>query len=496
MLFVNRYLSTSNLKLQTMSPLLISAFILGYFLLLILVSYFTSKGADNDAFFTGKKQSHWFLVAFGMIGASLSGVTFISIPGWVGATQFSYMQVVMGYFFGYIVIATVLMPLYYRLNLVSIYSYLNERFGFYSYKTGASFFILSRIIGSAFRLFLVANVLQILVFNQWNVPFFVTVAITILLIWLYTFKGGIKTIVWTDTLQTLFMLTSVGITIYIISSKLGLGVSEMYHEVKDSKYSQVFFFDDWNDKRHFVKQFFSGMFITIVMTGLDQDMMQKNLTCKNINDAKKNMFTFSFILIFVNMAFLILGALLFIYADKIGIQIPTRTDDLFPLIASEHLNLFAGVLFVLGLIAAAYSSADSALTALTTSVCVDFLSIDTKTNDKKESTRKRVHVLISFVMFITILLFSLISDESVISSVFKAAGYTYGPLLGLYAFGLFTKLNVKDNWVPLICIISPIISYILNMYSVELFNGYQFNFEILIVNGLLTFLGLLLISKK
>lgn len=479
-----------------MSPLLISAFILGYFALLIFISYFTSKGADNEAFFSGKKQSHWFLVAFGMIGASLSGVTFISIPGWVGATQFSYMQVVMGYFFGYIVIATVLMPLYYRLNLISIYSYLNERFGFYSYKTGASFFILSRIIGSAFRLFLVANVLQILVFNQWNVPFYLTVAITILLIWVYTFKGGIKTIVWTDTLQTLFMLVSVGLTIYIISSKLGLGVGELYHEVKDSKYSQIFFFDDWNDKRHFVKQFFSGMFITIVMTGLDQDMMQKNLTCKNIKDAKKNMFTFSVVLMVVNLAFLVLGALLFIYADKIGIQIPTRTDDLFPLIASEHLTVFAGVLFILGLIAAAYSSADSALTALTTSVCIDFLSIDGKTNDKKESIRKRVHVLVSFVMFITILLFSLISDESVISSVFKAAGYTYGPLLGLYSFGLFTKMKVKDNLVPIVCILSPIISYLLNRYSVELFNGYQFNFEILIVNGLLTFIGLLLISKK
>lgn len=479
-----------------MSPLLISAFILGYFALLIFISYFTSKGADNEAFFSGKKQSHWFLVAFGMIGASLSGVTFISIPGWVGATQFSYMQVVMGYFFGYIVIATVLMPLYYRLNLISIYSYLNERFGFYSYKTGASFFILSRTIGSAFRLFLVANVLQILVFNQWNVPFYLTVAITILLIWVYTFKGGIKTIVWTDTLQTLFMLVSVGLTIYIISSKLGLGVDELYHEVKESKYSQIFFFDDWNDKRHFVKQFFSGMFITIVMTGLDQDMMQKNLTCKNIKDAKKNMFTFSVVLMVVNLAFLVLGALLFIYADKIGLQIPTRTDDLFPLIASEHLTVFAGVLFILGLIAAAYSSADSALTALTTSVCIDFLSIDGKTNDKKESIRKRVHVLVSFMMFVTILLFSLISDESVISSVFKAAGYTYGPLLGLYSFGLFTKMKVKDNLVPIVCILSPIISYLLNMYSEELFNGYQFNFEILIVNGLLTFIGLLLISKK
>lgn len=478
-----------------MSPLIISAFILGYFLLLILVSIFTSKGANNDDFFSGKRQSHWFLVAFGMIGASLSGVTFISVPGWVGDSQFSYMQVVFGYFFGYIVIATVLMPLYYRLNLVSIYTYLNDRFGYYSYKTGASFFILSRTIGSAFRLFLVANVLQLLVFDSWNVPFYVTVSITIILIWLYTFKGGIKTIVWTDTLQTLFMLLSVGITIYVISDRLDLSFSGMITEVKNSSYSQIFFFDDWNDKRHFVKNFLSGMFITIVMTGLDQDMMQKNLTCKNIGDAKKNMFTFSFILIAVNLAFLVLGALLFIYANKIGLVIPERTDNLFPLIASEHLPTFAGILFIIGLIASAYSSADSALTALTTSICIDFLSIDTKTNDKKEILRKRVHLLVSFAMFLTILVFSLVSNESVISSVFKAAGYTYGPLLGLYTFGLFTKKSVKDKWVPLICIIAPILSFLLNAYSVELLNGYKFNFEILIVNGILTFLGLLIISK-
>lgn len=478
-----------------MSPLIISSFILGYFFLLILISVFTSKGANNDDFFSGKKQSPWFLVAFGMIGASLSGVTFISVPGWVGDSQFSYMQVVFGYFFGYMVIAMVLMPLYYRLNLVSIYTYLNDRFGYYSYKTGASFFILSRTIGSAFRLFLVANVLQLLVFDSWNIPFFVTVAITIVLIWLYTFKGGIKTIVWTDTLQTLFMLLSVGITIFVISDKLDLSLSNMVVEVKNSSYSQIFFFDDWNDKRHFFKNFFSGMFITIVMTGLDQDMMQKNLTCKNIGDAKKNMFTFSIILIVVNLAFLVLGALLFIYADKMGVAIPERTDNLFPLIASEHLPAFAGILFIIGLIASAYSSADSALTALTTSICIDFFSIEGKTNDKKESLRKKVHLLVSFAMFLTILLFSLISNESVISSVFKAAGYTYGPLLGLYAFGLFTKKNVKDNWVPFVCILAPILSYLLNEFSVELLNGYKFNFEILIVNGLLTFIGLLIISK-
>lgn len=479
-----------------MNPYLIIGIIAIYFLMLMLVSHFTSKKADNSDFFSGKNQSPWYLVAFGMVGASLSGVTFISVPGWVGGSQFSYMQVVLGYFFGYIVIAQILMPLYYRLNLVSIYSYLGTRFGNYSYKTGASYFLLSRIIGASFRLFLVANVLQLLVFNQWGVPFFVTVAITILLIWLYTFKGGIKTIVWTDTLQTLFMLIAVGVTIYIISTRLGLGVSALFSEVKNSDYSQIFFFDDWNDKRHFVKQFLSGMFITIVMTGLDQDMMQKNLTCKNIGEAKKNMYSFSIVLILVNLAFLVLGALLFIYANKLGIAIPERTDNLFPIIAAEHLNIVASVFFVLGLIAAAYSSADSALTALTTSVCVDFLDLEKKPEKNKIRIRKQTHIIISFILFLVILLFNLISDESVISSLFKAAGYTYGPLLGLYAFGLFTKKNVKDKLVPIICILTPIISYLINIYSVELFNGYKFNFEILIVNGLLTFFGLFLISKS
>lgn len=479
-----------------MNPYLIIGIIAVYFLMLMLVSHFTSKKADNSDFFSGKNQSPWYLVAFGMVGASLSGVTFISVPGWVGGSQFSYMQVVLGYFFGYIVIAQILMPLYYRLNLVSIYSYLGTRFGNYSYKTGASYFLLSRIIGASFRLFLVANVLQLLVFNQWGIPFFVTVAITILLIWLYTFKGGIKTIVWTDTLQTLFMLIAVGVTIYIISTRLGLGMTALFSEVKNSDYSQIFFFDDWNDKRHFVKQFLSGMFITIVMTGLDQDMMQKNLTCKNIGEAKKNMYSFSIVLILVNLAFLVLGALLFIYANKLGIAIPDRTDNLFPIIAAEHLNIVASVFFILGLIAAAYSSADSALTALTTSVCVDFLELENKSEKIKIRIRKQTHIIISFILFLVILLFNLISDESVISSLFKAAGYTYGPLLGLYAFGLFTKKNVKDRLVPIICILSPIISYLINIYSVELFNGYKFNFEILIVNGLLTFLGLFLISKR
>lgn len=478
-----------------MSPLLVVSFIAAYFLVLVLISYLTSKGENNnESFFVGAKQSPWYLVAFGMIGASLSGVTFISIPGWVGVSGFSYMQVVFGYFFGYLVIALVLMPIYYKLQLTSIYTYLEQRFGFYSYKTGASFFLLSRVVGASFRLYLVASVLQLLVFDAWNVPFYVSVAITILLIWLYTYKGGIKTIVWTDSFQTLFMLLAVGFSIYSISSALNLSFMEMLSEVKNSSYSQVFFFDDMNDNRHFVKQFLSGIFMAIVMTGLDQDMMQKNLSCKNIGEAQKNMFSFSAVLIVVNLIFLVLGALLFIYAQQTNLAIPSTTDHLFPIIATQHLSVFAGIFFILGLIAAAYSSADSALTALTTSVCIDFLDIHNKKNSTK--IRKNVHVLVSLVLFVVILIFNALNNESVISSLFKAAGYTYGPLLGLYAFGIFLKQNVKDKFVPFVCIIAPIISFLINKYSELLFNGYKFGFEILIVNGFLTFVGLLLISEK
>lgn len=477
-----------------MNPLLVVSFICAYFLVLVLISYLTSKGANNNTFFIGSKQSPWYLVAFGMIGASLSGVTFISIPGWVGVSGFSYMQVVFGYFFGYLVIALILMPLYYKMQLTSIYTYLETRFGIYAYKTGASFFLLSRVIGASFRLFLVASVLQLLVFNAWHVPFFITVTITISLIWLYTYKGGIKTIVWTDTFQTLFMLLAVGFSIYSISTALNLSFMEMIVEVKNSSYSQIFFFDDINDNKHFIKQFLSGIFIAIVMTGLDQDMMQKNLSCKNIGDAQKNMFSFSAILIFVNLIFLVLGALLFIYAKQTNLEIPTTTDHLFPIIATQHLSVFAGIFFILGLIAAAYSSADSALTALTTSVCVDFLDIHNKKNSTK--IRKNVHIFVSIVLFAIILIFNALHNESVINSLFKAAGYTYGPLLGLYAFGILLTKQVKDKFVPLVCLLAPVVCFGLNYYSAQLFNGYKFGFEILIVNGLLTFIGLLLISER
>lgn len=469
--------------------------ILSYFGVLILISYFTGKTSGNDAFFKGNKQSPWFVVAFGMIGASLSGVTFISVPGWIEASQFSYMQVVLGYIVGYLVIGTVLLPLYYKLNLTSIYTYLEERFGNYSYKTGASFFLISRVVGASFRLFLVANVLQVILFDDIGIAFWQTVIITVLLIWLYTFKSGIKTIVWTDTLQTLFMLIAVGVTIYFVSGELGLDSGNILGFILDSDLSKTFFFDDFKSSNYFWKQFISGAFIAIVMTGLDQDMMQKNLTCKTLKDAQKNMFWFTIVLTVVNFIFLCLGLLLTVYAAQNGID--AHKDDLFPILAKNHLGIGVFVFFLIGLIAAAYSSADSALTALTTSFSIDILDIEKKLGPEAQiAKRKQIHVLFSFVLILVIVSFKyLIKDESVIAKLFVFAGYTYGPLLGLYAFGLFTKWQVKDKLVPVIAILSPVLSYIISVNSSKWF-GFEFGFFILILNGLLTFLGLILIRRK
>ena len=473
-----------------MTPIIALSVIAGYFLLLILIAHLTAGKSDDLTFFTANKQSPWYLVAFGMIGASLSGVTFISVPGWVAATAFSYMQMVLGYLLGYLIIGTVLMPLYYRLNLVSIYTYLEQRFGFWSYKTGAFFFLLSRTIGASFRLFLVAGVLQLVMFDEWGVPFWLTVLITIGLIWLYTFRGGIKTIVWTDTLQTFFMLLAVIVTIFVIGERMDFSFGELTDVVINSKYSNVFVWD-WAAGNHFFKQFFAGAFIAIVMTGLDQDMMQKNLTCKNIGEAQKNMFWFSIVLVFVNMLFLVLGALLYIYAEHFQIMLPERSDDLFPMLATGHFSLFAGIVFLLGITAAAYSSADSALTSLTTSFCVDFLGKDGVHQKTEGNTRMKVHLGFSLLLFAVILLFRLINDDSVISAVFTVAGYTYGPLLGLYAFGLFTKWNVRDRYVPWICLGAPVLSYGINLVS----EGW-FGFFILVVNGAITFFGLLAIKTE
>ncbi|MEZ4806983.1 MAG: sodium:solute symporter [Flavobacteriales bacterium] len=479
-----------------MSSALILAVVAAYFLLLFAISVVTSRGADNNSFFLGERRSPWYVVAFGMIGASLSGVTFISVPGLVASDQFSYLQMVLGYLPGYAVIAFVLLPLYYRLQLTSIYGYLGERFGRTSYLTGAWFFLLSRSLGSAARLYLVAEVLHFLVFRSMGVPFAVTVVITIALIWSYTRKGGIRTIIWTDTLQTFFMLFAVGLTVVLLGDKLGWSLGETMTQVQESPMSRVFFFDDPKPGTFFWKQFLGGMFIAIAMTGLDQDMMQKNLSCRNIREAQKNMVSFSLVLVVVNVVFLALGVLLYLYSAKFHVVLPRQADQLYPMLATMgELPVIVGLLFILGLIAAAYSSADSALTALTTSVCVDVLRIDERPEDERMPLRRRVHVLMSVVMVILILLFKAWNDDSVIKTVFKVAGYTYGPLLGLFAFGMFTRMAVKDRWVAVVAVLSPIITFVLDRYSKELFGGYSFGFELLLVNGALTFVGLLLIRK-
>ncbi|WP_109830895.1 sodium:solute symporter [Reichenbachiella versicolor] len=475
-----------------MSPLLVFSVIGGYFLLLMIIANYTTKGSNQESFFTGNRQSPWYVVAFGMIGASLSGVTFISVPGEVGNSNWAYFQMVLGYLLGYLVIAQVLLPLYYRMNLVSIYQYLDSRFGNTTYKTGASFFLLSRVIGAAFRLFLVATVLQVAFFDAFNIPFAVSVLVTISLIWLYTFKGGIKTIVWTDTLQTFFMLLAVGITIWIIAKELDYTAAELMSTVWNSDYSDIFIWD-WKAPRNFFKQFFAGAFIAIVMTGLDQDMMQKNLTCRSIDDAKKNVFWFSVVLVFANLLFLALGVLLYQYGHTNQINFNEITDKLYPYLAMNHLGLFAGVVFLLGVTAAAYSSADSALTALTTSFFIDILDKDPVKSSP--SGRKKVHLMFSVIIFLVIILFEAINDDSVINSLFKIAGYTYGPLLGLYAFGLFTDLKVKDQFVPLVCLLAPAFTYLINANSEAWLGGYKFGFELLLVNGALTFAGLFFIRK-
>lgn len=485
-----------------MSPTLILLVITLYFLLLLFISWRTGRAADSHTFFTANRNSPWPVVAFGMIGASLSGVTFISVPGAVGAgganQNFAYMQVVLGYLLGYVVIAQILLPLYYKLKLTSIYTYLEQRFGIASYKTGAGFFLLSRIIGASFRLYLVAIVLDRFVLGAMGVPFAVTVAVTILLIWVYTMRGGIKTVVWTDTFQTASMLIAVALTFIFIGNQMDGGLGGLISEISNSDFSKMFYFENgWGDPNNFFKQFLSGMFLTIVMTGLDQDMMQKNLTCRNLGEAKKNMYWFSGSLVFVNLLFLAFGASLYLYVQQMGIALPDRADQLYPTLALEHMTPAIGLVFIIGLIAAAYSSADSALTALTTSFCIDFLNFNKKEpSPQLRKTRIGVHFGFSVVLFLVILVYWEINDDSVINSLFRVAGYTYGPLLGLYAFGLFTDRKVWDAAVPWLCIISPVLTYILNVFSEDLLWGYKFGFELLIVNGLITFLGLMLLRRS
>ena len=485
-----------------MSSFLILILLLGYFLVLIFISYLTGKNDSNVDFFKAGKKSPWYLVAFGMIGASLSGVTFISVPGWVEASQFSYFQVVLGYMVGYFVVAFVLLPVYYKLNLTSIYEYLFHRFGFVSHKTGAFFFFVSRVLGAAFRLYLVAIVLQQFIFDEWNVPFEITVIISILLIWIYTFRGGIKTIVWTDTLQTVFMITAVILSIYFITESLDWTFSEFLVSEELKAYSTIFNTDSILDKGYFLKSFFGGVFITICMTGLDQDMMQKNLSCKSLKDAQKNMLSFSIVLTLVTFLFLLLGALLFIYAKRNNIEIPlldgqSKTDLLFPEIAlNSGLGITLGITFILGLIAAAYSSADSALTSLTTSFCVDILDMSGKSEKAQKSIRKKTHIGMSLLLVLVIISFKYILNSNVIDSLLTVAGYTYGPLLGMFAFGIFTDYKIKDKFVWIVALASVTMVFMLGKIPADDLGGYVIGYELLPINGLLTFIGLILIRRK
>ncbi len=493
-----------------MSPILILSILVIYFGVLIGISRWVSrKDSSNAAFFQANKNSKWYLVAFGMIGTALSGVTFISVPGEVGAPsgeQFKYFQFVIGNALGFIVTATILLPLYYRLNLVSIYEYFEKRLGFYSYKSAASIFLISRTIGSAFRLYLVVIVFQRYVFDYFGIPFAVTGLISLALIYAYTYKSGLKAIIITDTLQTLFLVSSVILTIYFICNTLDYSMIQAFEVVKESNYSKIFFFEDFvSNKFHFVKQILGGMFVTIAMTGLDQDLMQKNLSLVNIKEAQKNMFTFTGIFVVINLFFLGVGALLYIYAEKNGISVPVdvitgkpRTDLLFPEIAFNHLTIIPSVIFLLGLIAATFATTDSALTALTTSFCIDFLNMDKPDNREKTNnvrTRKWIHFTFSVIMFGVIILFNAINDASVVSMIFKIASYTYGPLLGLFAFGMIMKKRqLMDKWVPAICIAAPFITLLISNNSSLLFGNYVFDNELIIVNGLITFLLLLSIS--
>lgn len=481
-----------------MSPVLILGCVGAYFCFLLIIAWRTSRNATSAAYYLGNKASPWYAVAFGLIGDSLSGVTFISVPGQVGAGKFAYMQVVLGYVVGYLVIARILLPLYYRLNLVSIYSYLRDRFGTASQKSGALFFLVSRITGAAARLYLAANVIQAFVFDQWGVPFWLTVSAIIFLILVYTLKGGIRTLVWTDTFQSSFLVLGVMLSIWGIANELGLGIGGVISTIWKSDHARVFFWD-WSEKRYFWKQFFSGISLAIVMTGLDQNMMQKNLSCRTLKEAQKNIYAFTGVMFVVNLCFLCLGALLYHYASVKGIEIPSDTDRLFPFLVFEHLGVFAGIVFVAGLTAATFSSADSVLTTLTTSFSFDLLEIDRKPNmsgERKRTLRHQIHIAFAVLLLLVILAFKALNSQAIITAVLTLAGYTYGPLLGLFAFGLMCRTKVNDRWVPVVCAVSPLICLTLKASSEWLLRGYQFGFELLILNGMLTFAGLMLIRRR
>ena len=488
-----------------MSATLIIACILGYFGFLLIIAWYTSRNSTADSYFLGNNASPWYAVAFGMIGDSLSGVTYISVPGAVGASKFSYLQLVLGYFVGYFIISKVLLPLYYKMNLLSIYTYLETRFGKITQKTGAFYFILSRVLGAAGRLFLAAGVLQFFVFDHMGVHFAVSVSVIIALMLLYTYKGGIKTLVWTDTFQSLFLILGVVLSIVAIINHTGWSFTDSISKVIDSEYSKTFFWD-WKSASFFPKQFIGGIFIAVAMTGLDQNMMQKNLSCKSLGEAQKNIFWFSIVMVIVNVFFLSLGVLLYMYYNETGTALPINaetgkvlTDRVFPNLALNHLGIFAGLVFIIGLTAATFSSADSVLTTLTTSMYVDMMELDRNeklTEKKKASYRTIIHISFAVLLWLVILVFDALNDKAIIDTILKLAGYTYGPLLGLFAFGLFMKGQINDKLVPIVCLLAPGLAYILSTYSKEWFGGYEIGNELIIINGLITFIGLLFIVKS
>jgi Na+/proline symporter len=492
-----------------MSPLLILACIGAYFACLLLIAWFTSRGAGNDSYFLGNKASPWYAVAFGLIGDSLSGVTFISVPGTVATSQFSYLQVVLGYVVGYFVISEVLLPVFYRMNLTSIYTVLGRRLGPMAQRTGSAFFLLSRLLGAAARLYLAVGVIQLFVFDRWHVPFAVTVSLIIILILAYTYKGGIKTLVWTDTFQSTFLLLGVGLSVVFISRQLDLGPAEMIRRIGESDMSQTFFWD-WKAANFFPKQFLGGAFIAICMTGLDQNMMQKNLSCRTLGDAQKNIRWFGIVVVGVNLMFLGLGVLLFQYAQAKGIAVPDQTDHLFPTLALQHLGAAAGIVFILGLTAATFSSADSVLTTLTTSFCIDILGWErdtAMTEARKTRLRHIFHVIFAVLLLLTILVMEAVADRAVIGIILKVAAYTYGPLLGLFAYALMRGLRARKSGAnsaltelhpvltPVACLVAPAICWILDQNSRAWFGGYGFGNELLVVNGFITFVALCLIPK-
>lgn len=479
-----------------MNSYIILFIIAAYFTVLLLIAWITGRNNSNEAFFLGDRKSPWYIVSIGMVGTSLSGVTFVSVPGMVRAIDMTYMQTVLGFFVGYIIIAKVLLPLYYKLQLTSIYSYLNDRIGRRGYKTGASFFLLSKIVGAAARLYLVVLILQTYVFNAWNIPFAVTAILSILLVWLYTFRSGIKTIIWTDTLQALCLVAMLIVIIWQVKDKMGLDFGDMAQTLVESPHFRIFEFGDWHSTQNFFKQFFSGIFITIVMTGLDQDMMQKNLSCRNLHEAKKNMYCYGFSFIPLNFLFLCLGILLIALAGQMQLELPAMNDDILPMFATQgYLGQSVLILFTIGIIAAAFSNSDSALTAMTTSVCIDLLNTDKDTEETARRKRKKVHLSLSILLAFFICLVEMLNNKSVIDAIYIIASYTYGPLLGMFAFGLFTRRRTKDRLVPLIAIASPVLCYALDWW-INKETGYKFGYELLMLNGSLTFAGLMLLSGK